>query len=126
MEDSHNGRATGNSRNGHGRKTLHGKFGQLEIVTSRDRKSTFEPQIVPKRFTKLAMLEDAILALYAKGMTLRDIQPTLQELYHVEVSHSLISKLTEVVNEEVEQWRDRPLEDVYPVVWLDGIVVKVH
>ena len=126
LENDQDGRAAGNSRNGHGRKTVHGKFGQIELITPRDRNSTFEPQIIPKRSTKLAMLEDAILALYAKGMTIRDIQATLQELYHVEVSHSLISKVTEVVNEEVEQWRDRPLEAVYPVVWLDGIVVKVH
>ena len=126
LENDQDGRAAGNSRNGHGRKTVHGKFGQIELITPRDRNSTFEPQIIPKRSTKLAMLEDAILALYAKGMTVRDIQATLQELYHVEVSHSLISKVTEVVNEEVEQWRDRPLEAVYPVVWLDGIVVKVH
>ena len=126
LENDQDGRAAGNSRNGHGRKTVHGKFGQIELITPRDRNSTFEPQIIPKRSTKLAMLEDAILALYAKGMTIRDIQATLQELYHVEVSHSLISKVTEVVNEEVEQWRDRPLEAVYPIVWLDGIVVKVH
>ena len=72
------------------KKTVHGKFGSIELITPRDRNSTFEPQIIPKRSTKLAMLEDAILALYAKGMTIRDIQATLQELYHVEVSHSLI------------------------------------
>ena len=72
------------------------------------------------------MLEDAILSLYAKGMTVRDIQATLQDLYHIEVSHTLISKVTDVVNEEVEQRHARPLEAVYPVVWLDGIVVKVH
>ena len=72
------------------------------------------------------MIDNAILSLYAKGMTVRNIQATLLELYHVEVSNSLISKVTEAVNEEVEQWRDRPLEAVYPVVWLDGIVVKVH
>ena len=72
------------------------------------------------------MLEEAILSLYAKGMTTRDIQATVQDLYHVDVSASLISKVTDVVNEEVEQWRDRPLEAVYPVVWLDGLVVKVH
>ena len=72
------------------------------------------------------MLEQAILSLYAKGMTLRDIQATLQDLYQVDVSPSLISKVTDVVNEEVQQWRDRPLETVYPVVWLDGIMIKVH
>ena len=126
LENNDDGRAAGNTRNGHGKKKVQGKFGHIELVTPRDRLSTFEPQIVPKRSTKLAMLEEAILSLYAKGMTVRDIQATLQDLYHVDVSHSLISKVTDVVNEEVEQWRARPLEAVYPVVWLDGIVVKVH
>ena len=126
LENNDDGRAAGNSRNGHGKKNVQGKFGHIELVTPRDRLSTFEPQIVPKRSTKLAMLEEAILSLYAKGMTVRDIQATLQDLYHVDVSHSLISKVTDVVNEEVEQWHARPLEAVYPVVWLDGIVVKVH
>ena len=83
---------------------------------------TFEPQSVPKHSTKTAILEEAI----AKGMIVRDIQTTLQDLYHVEVSPSLISKVTDVVKEEVEQCRDRHLEAVYHVVWLDGIVVKVH
>ena len=76
--------------------------------------------------TKIALLEDAILSLYAKGMTVRDIQVTLQDLYHVDVSTTLISKVTDVVNEEVPLWHDRPLEAVYSVVWLDGFVVKVH
>ena len=124
--DTDVGRVAGNTRNGYGKKTIKSNFGTLEIATPRDRHSTFEPQIIPKRSTKSAMLEEAILSLYAKGMTVRDIQSTLQDLYHVDVSPSLISKVTDVVNEEVEQWRDRPLEAVYPVVWLDGIVVKVH
>ena len=126
LDDTPEGRVAGNSRNGHGRKKVSGTFGEVELSTPRDRQGTFEPQIVPKRSTKLGMIDNAILSLYAKGMTVRDIQATLLELYHVEVSHSLISKVTEAVNEEVEQWRDRPLEAVYPVVWLDGIVVKVH
>ena len=96
-----------------------------DISTPRDRHSTFEPKIIPKRSTKTAMLKEAILSMYAKGMTTRDIQATLQDLYHVDVSPSLISKVTDAVNEEVEQWRYRPLEAVYPVVWLDGIVVKI-
>lgn len=126
LHNTPSGRATGNSRNGHGKKKVFGTFGEIELETPRDRQSTFEPQIVPKRSTKLGMIDQAILSLYAKGMTVRDIQATLLELYHVEVSHSLISKVTDAVNDEVEQWRDRPLEAVYPVVWLDGIVVKVH
>jgi len=126
LENTNEGRSAGNSRNGYGKKTLKSNLGSIELSTPRDRHSTFEPQIIPKRSTKTPMLEQAILSLYAKGMTLRDIQSTLQDLYQVDVSPSLISKVTDVVNEEVQQWRDRPLETVYPVVWLDGIMVKVH
>ena len=126
LQDTTSGRIAGNSRNGHVKKKVSGTFGEIELETPRDRQSTFEPHIIPKRSTKLAMIDNAILSLYAKEMTVRDIQATLLELYHVEVLHSLISKVTEAVNEEVEQWRDRPLEAVYPLVWFDGIVVKVH
>ena len=126
LNNTNEGRSAGNSRNGYGKKTLKSNLGSIELSTPRDRHSTFEPQIIPKRSTKTPMLEQAILSLYAKGMTLRDIQATLQDLYQVDVSPSLISKVTDVVNEEVQQWRDRPLETVYPVVWLDGIMVKVH
>ena len=126
LENTNEGRSAGNSRNGYGKKTLKSNLGSIELSTPRDRHSTFEPQIIPKRSTKTPMLEQAILSLYAKGMTIRDIQATLQDLYKVDVSPSLISKVTDVVNEKVQQWRDRPLETVYPVVWLDGIMVKVH
>ena len=108
LNNTQAGRSAGNSRNGYGKKTLRSNLGTIELSTPRDRHSTFEPQIIPKRSTKTAMLEEAILSLYAKGMTTRDIQATLQDLYHVDVSPSLISKVTDVVNEEVEQWRDRP------------------
>lgn len=108
LENTNEGRSAGNSRNGYGKKTLKSNLGSIELSTPRDRHSTFEPQIIPKRSTKSAILEYAILSLYAKGMTVRDIQATLQDLYHVEVSPSLISKVTDVVNEEVQQWRDRP------------------
>ena len=107
LDNTHEGRVAGNSRNGYGKKTLKSNFGCIELSTPRDRHGTFEPQIIPKRSTKSAMLEEAILSLYAKGMTTRDIQATLQDLYHVDVSASLISKVTDVV-------------------WLDGLVVKVH
>lgn len=126
LNDKNTGRKVGNSRNGHGKKTVKSNSGTIEILTPRDRQSTFEPQIIPKRTTRLENFDNAILSLYAKGMTVRDIQDTLKDLYHVEVSPSLISTVTDAVNEEVEQWRDRPLESVYPVVWLDGTVVKVH
>ena len=107
LDNTHEGRVAGNTRNGYGKKTLKNNLGNIELSTPRDRHSTFEPQIIPKRSTKSALLEEAILSLYAKGMTTRDIQATLQNLYHVDVSASLISKVTDVV-------------------WLDGLVVKVH
>ena len=87
---------------GTARRMLWG-LGQLELITPRDRLSTFEPQIIPKRSTKIALLEEAIFSLYAKGMTVRDIQATLQDLYHVDMSPTLISKVTDEVNEEVQQ-----------------------
>ena len=126
LHDENLGRSTGNSRNGHAKKKVRGSFGEIELSTPRDRHSTFEPQIVPKRATRLDNLDNTILSLYAKGMTVRDIQQTLLELYSVEVSPALISNVTNAVNEEVEQWRARPLDEVYPIVWLDGTVVKVH
>ena len=126
LSNTENGRAKGNSRNGHGKKNLRSTWGEFELITPRDRQSTFEPQIIPKRTTRLDNLNDAILSLYARGMSVRDIQQTLQELYHFEVSPALISQVTDAVNLEVEQWRDRPLEPLYPVVWLDGISVKVR
>ncbi len=126
LNDSTVGRKVGNSRNGHGKKTVKSNVGSIEIATPRDRHSTFEPQIIPKRTTRLENFDNAILSLYAKGMTVRDIQDTLKDLYHVDVSPSLISDVTDAVNEEVEQWRSRPLDNFYTVVWLDGTVIKVR
>ena len=120
------GRIVGNSRNGYGKKKVRGCFGEIELQTPRDRKSTFEPQIIPKRTSRLDNFNNAILSLYAKGMTVRDIQETLQEIYHADVSPTLISKVTDEVNAEVEEWRNRSLESIYPIVWLDGTIVKVH
>ena len=98
--DDEQTRSNGNSRNGYGKKKVRGDFGEIEIATPRDRQSTFEPQIIPKRTTRLENLNNTVLSLYAKGMTVRDIQEILQELYHVEISSTLISKVTDAVNEE--------------------------
>jgi transposase-like protein len=114
------GRNSGNSRNGYSAKTL--KTGKVEIATPRDRNSTFEPQLIRKGQTRLTAMDDQILALYARGMTTRDIAETF--LYGAEVSHDLISRVTEAVLEEVQAWQTRPA--VYPVVYLDCITVKVH
>ena len=120
------GRGTGNSRNGHSRKTLKGDHGAIEIDTPRDRNGTFEPQLVRKGQTRLTQFDDQILALYAKGMSTRDIVTTFQEMYGAEVSPTLISRVTDAVLDQVLEWQSRPLDDIYPIVYLDCIVLKIR
>jgi putative transposase len=120
------GNATGNMRNGHSQKTLKGEQGHVDIEVPRDRQGTFEPQLVKKGQTRLDGFDDKILALYARGMTTRDIQAQLQELYGVEISPTLISNVTEAVMDEVRQWQTRPLEPIYPIIYVDCLVVKVR
>jgi transposase-like protein len=115
-----------NRRNGRSTKTVQGESGELPIVTPRDRDGTFEPLLIPKYQRRLAGFDDKILALYAKGMSTRDIQDILQTLYDVEVSPTLISAITEAVDEEVTAWRSRPIAPVWPIVYFDGIVVHVR
>lgn len=117
---------TNNSRNGYSSKTLKGSFGEVEIETPRDRQSSFEPQIIRKGQTRITGMDEQILALYAKGMTTRDIAAVFKEMYDAEVSHTLISKVTDSVIDEVIAWQARPLEAVYPIIYLDCIVVKCH
>ena len=125
-KNSPDGRNSGNNRNGYTSKTLKGDFGQVKMQTPRDRKGTFEPQFVKKGQTRLTQFDDQILALYAKGMTTRDIVATFKEMYDAEVSASLISKVTDSVIDQVHAWQNRPLEDVYPIIYLDCIVVKIR
>lgn len=120
------GRNTGNSRNGHSKKTLKGDFGEVEIKTPRDRNAAFEPQLIRKGQTRITDFDTQILSLYARGMTTRDIADTFKEMYDADVSHALISKVTEGVLEEVQAWQNRPLDAVYPILYLDCIVVKCH
>lgn len=115
---------TENSRNGKTSKTLKTGAGEITIDVPRDRKAEFEPALVPKRQTRLSGLNDQVLALYAKGMTVRDIEAFLEELYGTNISRDLISKITDGVLEEVKLWRSRPLESVYPIVYIDGFVAK--
>ena len=115
-----------NRRNGHSKKKLKGEFGELEISVPRDRQGEFEPVIVQKRQTKFNGFDDKILSLYARGMTTRDIQEQLQDLYGVEVSHALISNVTEAVEAERKEWQNRTLDEIYPIVFLDALVVKVR
>src|SRR5258707_14294264 len=117
---------TANVRNGSSRKKLKGAQGEIEIAVPRDRQASFEPQLIQKHQTRLAGFEDKILALYARGMTTRDIQAQVQDLYGVEVSPTLISNVTEAVMDEVRQWQARPLEALYPIVYFDGPVFKVR
>ena len=116
----------GNSRNGSTQKTLKTDLGDVEIKTPRDRKGSFEPKLVGKRQTRLAGLDEKILGLYAGGMTVRDIERQLRELYGVELGRDTISRVTDAVLEDVEAWRTRPLEAVYPIAYFDCLMVKVR
>lgn len=115
-----------NRRNGHSKKTIKGEFGEAEIAIPRDRHGEFEPILIGKGQTRFNGFDDKILSLYARGMTTRDIQAQIQELYGVEVSHTLISNVTEAVETERKLWQNRSLDEVYPIVYLDAIVVKVR
>lgn len=117
---------TGNARNGKSRKTLKGEFGALSIEIPRDREGSFEPQIISRHQTRWTGFDDKILSLYARGMTVREIQQHLTEMYGAEVSPTLISTVTDGVMDEVKQWQSRPLDAVYPVVYLDCIHAKVR
>ena len=116
----------GNTRNGKSKKTLKGEFGELPIEIPRDRHGTFEPQLIPKHQTRWTGFDDKILSLYARGMTVREIQAHLEEMYGTEVSPTLISSVTDAVIDEVKAWQARPLDAVYPIVYLDCIHVKIR
>jgi putative transposase len=120
------GRGSGNSRNGASAKTLKGDFGEAVIQVPRDRAGTFEPKLVGKHQTRFAGFDDKILSLYARGMTTREIQGHLQEMYGVGVSPSLISEVTDAVIEELKAWQNRPLEPLYPILFLDALMVKMR
>jgi len=120
------GQGSGNSRNGTSRKRLKGDFGELELETPRDRNGSFEPQIVAKGQTRFSGFDDKILSMYARGMTTREIQSHLEEIYGVEVSPALISTVTDAVVDEVKSWQGRPLESLYPIVYLDALYVKIR
>ena len=118
--------SAGNTRNGKSKKTLKGEFGELPIEIPRDRHGTFEPQLIPKHQTRWTGFDDKILSLYARGMTVREIQSHLEEMYGTEVSPTLISSVTDAVIDEVKAWQSRPLDALYPIVYLDCIHVKVR
>lgn len=120
------GRGSGNSRNGHSPKTLKTERGEIAVDVPRDRNASFEPKIVKKRQTHFDGFDDKIISMYGRGMTQREIKGHLEELYGCEVSADLISRATESVWEEVQSWRNRPLDPVWPIVILDAIVLKVR
>lgn len=117
---------TGNSRNGIGKKSLITEDGVLELEVPRDRNAEFAPVLVPKRQTRIDGLDQKILSLYAKGMSISDIKTQIQELYGAEISESLISRITDNIMDEVRSWQNRPLEAVYTIVYFDALVVKVR
>jgi putative transposase len=116
----------GNSRNGYGRKTLLTDSGQLPISVPRDRLSTFDPQLIAKYRRRLPGFDDKIVSMYARGMTVREIQGHLAELYGIDVSPDLISAVTDAILDEIAEWQNRPLEPVYPLVFFDALRVKVR
>jgi putative transposase len=115
-----------NRRNGRSRKTVQGDLGEFTVTTPRDRDGTFEPLLIPKHQRRLTGFDEKILALYAKGMTTRDIQEIVKDLYGVEVSPTLVSEITADLDSQVAAWRTRQLDAVWPIVYLDGIVVHVR
>lgn len=120
------GRGAANSRNGSTPKTVASEVGDIALDTPRDRAGTFEPRLVPKGSRRVGGLDDMIISLYAGGMTIRDIQAHLARTIGTELSHETISKITDAVLEEVAEWQNRPLDPIYPVMYLDALVVKVR
>ncbi|KNX90275.1 IS256 family transposase [Yersinia pestis] len=115
-----------NTRNGYSSKTLLCDDGEIELNTPRDRENTFEPQLIKKNQTRITQMDSQILSLYAKGMTTREIVATFKEMYDADVSPTLISKVTDAVKEQVAEWQNRQLDALYPIVYMDCIVVKVR
>lgn len=124
--EKHQTKASSNNRNGYSKKTLKSLDGALEINIPRDREGSFVPQLIGKHQTRITEMDEQILSLYAKGMTNREIVQFFKEMYGAQVSASLISKVTDAVIEQVTEWQNRPLDSLYPVVYLDCIVVKVR
>ena len=120
------GHNSGNSRNGYSSKKLKGDHGEIDLQTPRDRNSTFEPQLIKKGQSRITGMDEQILSLYAKGMSTRDIVATFQEMYGADISAGLVSQVTNSVMEKVVEWQSRPLDAVYPIVYLDCIVLKIR
>ncbi len=124
--DKHQTSISANARNGHSKKKIKNQFGVAEIQVPRDRDASFAPALIPKRKNMAEGVENIIISLYAKGMSVSDIEEQIRELYNIELSTSAISRITERVSQDITLWQNRPLESVYCIVWMDGIVFKVR
>ena len=120
------GRGSGNSRNGATPKTVRGDFGEIEIETPRDRNSSFEPKIVAKRQTSVGQFGEAVVSLYARGLSTREIEQHVKEIYGVEISPQFVSRVTEELQQQITEWQSRPLERAYPIIFVDGLRVAVR
>jgi len=120
------GNNTGNSRNGYSSKTVKTRVGETELEIPRDRNAEFEPQVIRKYQTTANELEDRIVAMYAKGLSTRDIEDQMKDIYGIEVSPTLVSKVTDKILPQIAEWQSRPLDRVYPIIYLDGIYFKVR
>ena len=121
-KNSVEGNNSGNSRNGYGKKTISSDYGDCEIAVPRDRNGEFEPKVIEKRQTRTDEIEQKIMAMYAKGMSQRDIEDTLRDIYGSDISQGMISKITDRILPELNEWQNRPLDKIYPVIFFDGIV----
>lgn len=115
---------TNNSRNGYSQKTVKSRFGEIDLDIPRDRKGEFEPQIIPKYKRDISGIEDKIISLYARGMTTRDIHEQIKDIYGIEVSAEMVSKITDKIIPEIKEWQNRTLESLYPFVFMDAILSK--
>ncbi|HUH46862.1 MAG TPA: transposase, partial [Arenibacter sp.] len=117
---------TPNARNGHGTKKIRTGYGDMQIRVPRNRDASFDPMLVPKRKSMVDGIENVIISLYSKGMTVSDIEEQIREVYDFDISPSTISRITDAVVQDIAAWQNRPLEPVYLIVWMDGIVFKVR
>lgn len=120
------GRNSGNSRNGVGSKTVRGDFGEVEIETPRDRNSSFEPKVVAKRQTSVGNFSEAVISLYTRGLSTREIEQHVKEIYGIDISPQFVSRVTEELQQQIVEWQNRPLDRVYPVIFVDGLRVSVR
>jgi transposase-like protein len=120
------GRGSGNSRNGATSKTVRGDFGEIEIETPRDRNSSFDPKIVAKRQSSVGNFQEAVISLYARGLTTREIEQHVKDIYGIEISPQFVSRATEELQQQIIDWQNRPLERVYPIIFVDGLRVAVR